>query len=301
MMKKETMRVMGVLLMAGLLVLAACSDGGGGVGSKTPPVSSLPDFPTGGGITAPSSQLSLEEVEDILAGLQNVVENIRDAAEEVVEENSTETETDKEGNYSYSNTWNFKNQKDGDEIVNVTSDGNYLEKAVGSSTGGTFTSTDRMNVKVTLLEDVASYGTTVYTGSVIEEKTDMQGTVKVNVNISTGAGTISVSGRNNASWSYGLTVSNGTIAVKIIFNASVKVSGSDSEQVSFASAGDYEDLIGETVGEIQEDLMEDAIISGTLKVYGAGDKEVFDLEIDDLETLNEYLDYFDSGYYYDYY
>jgi hypothetical protein len=217
---------------------------------------------------------------------------------------------DKDGEeIGWSNSWNFKNKRDAAGTVEATSDGTLLDKEEVKSTyevpsygkiptDTTMTFTEKVNFKGTLLKNFEAGGATVYAGSIIEEETDSHATVTAKLNLSKLTASVSANGRDNASWLYALTVNDGTQGVKIVFNATAKVSGSGSEPLSFAALSpEIEAEIWETASEIQEELMEDLRIDGTLKVYGAENREVFTLPIKDLKTLNEYLAYFGSGYY----
>jgi hypothetical protein len=208
----------------------------------------------------------------------------------------------------WSNSWNFVDKKNSpiNPTVTVTSNGQDIQKgeAQGNNSGGTITmsGTNITNVTGTLLENVSSGGGgTILEGSKVEEKTDMVGTITGTGTLANG-GTISISGHNNASWLYVLTVTNGGNGVKIIFNATATLSMSKGIPITASQLA--------TLTALDEDMAMDAIeglafgmidpsdvhVEGTLKVYGQGDKEVYSIEIKTLNRLNTYLNYFNTSY-----
>jgi hypothetical protein len=249
--------------------------------------------------------LSAAQVADYLGSIGNIrfgSGGIQEKIGDVIAANSTDNGKDikdiKGNIIGWSNFRNFKNKEDSANTVRISIDDNYSEKMEPQSNGAIMTITDKENVAGELLKNFESTGGTsakILAGSVIEEKLDAGGTVKITItNTGVGAGAVSMSGHYNASWLYALTVTRGTTGVKVIFNATATTS------TSFGQSLTGSELAGLMSGDM--DMLREIIgtprvgIGGTLKVYGQGDKEVFGLEIKTVDTLNEYLAYFGSYY-----
>ena len=263
-----------VIAMAAIFTLTGCQTEDdsppANPGPKPPAASELPALPAGATAVGTDTEATA-----LLTALKDggVSNSIRNAVWNVIDENAAD-----EDDYN---------------IADKTGSGVKVISASGLSTqtgdldfdsatitkGQTYKSSYKNNWKAALTADKTSGEATVLKDSVLESKDEssMDITVTAAGNPSTAKISGSLSGIEQ--YAFGLTVTGGGKAAKIVleakYSASTQVSDKTQEQA--------------------QNMTPVKAYSGSLTVYGANDAEVYKLPITNAATYDQALGYFDLG------
>jgi hypothetical protein len=270
---KKSLKLLGllsVLLIAGMM-FAACSDGGGD-DDNGPSPGSLPSLPA----DDPSIAYVSTEAEAralLTPALRSVLRSVDNMVEDLIEGKISPTANG--GSWSITNDTSISG-------VKVSSKGSFTETDFMDddwypSKGESGRDSSSADTTVELTGDKAEYGVVIYSGSKVEQKE--QYSVSYNVtDISSSGLTMRMSGSNDETTNYALTVSSGGKGGKIILNARQSATLPD-RSYTFTFDDGFPDV--------------SVKYSGSLTVYGEGDKELYKLPITDRETYYEATDYLD--------
>ncbi|MDR0569400.1 MAG: hypothetical protein LBG87_09380 [Spirochaetaceae bacterium] len=257
--------VLSSLLMLGLMLFAACDNGDGdndnGPTVETPSISDVPAF------DGPAVENSADAV-SFLSEIRSANLSIYTQAYMLISSKMTYEEAE-DGN-SGKSTWDFTNQKTSDNTMQVTSKGKseYKEVGDGKTVGDKEEGSRNTDTSATVIADIPSGDVTVKTGSKFAEKSESS--QKLTVTAVTDGRPSEYNGNvsQQEAYSFGLSVTADGKGGKIIFSATKSQSFSGTASAST---------------EITPS------ISGSLKVYGTGDAEVYSQTIDNEDKLDDAL------------
>jgi hypothetical protein len=272
---KKSLKLLGllsVLLIAGMM-FAACSDGGGdGDEDNGPSPGSLPSLPA----NDPSIAYVSTEAEAralLTTALRSILRSVDNMVEDLIEDKISFT--------ANGGSWNITNDTS-ISGVKVSSKGSFTESDFMDddwepSKGENGRDSSSNDTTVELTGNKEASGFVIYSGSRVEQKE--QYSVSYNVtDISSSGLTIRMSGSNDETTAYAMTVSSGGKGGKIILNARQSATLPDSSY-TFTSYDDFPDV--------------PVKYSGSLTVYGEDDEELYKLPIANDETYYEAMSYFD--------
>jgi hypothetical protein len=255
------------LLVLSLILFAACGgddddDTPSGPTVEVPKTGDMPAIPEG-----TSAVGNATEAQTLIAAVESAYLNCYNAVEDLIDSKTSE---DKD---STTRTWNFSDLKTTDGKIQVTSKGESKMTGAWVKVGDTYEYSYNFDTIAKYIVDITSDTVTVKLGSTFAEKQNMsqKGTVKAVVVDDEGdtrtEGDLNLS--NETAYSFGLTAAANGKGGKIILSASRKQSfnGTYNKDTEFP----------------------DPTISGSLKVYGANDAEVYSQTIDTEARLNDAL------------
>jgi hypothetical protein len=265
--------LLGMLLIAGMM-FTACPTDGSDDGDGTPSPGSLPalpdTLPDGTNATYAATE---EEAIALLTALEPVFTSVGNDVESLI------GKAQNNGNWAISGDTSI-------EGIKVTSKGSYTSKrepenfmdedwipAVGHN--GQMSSNTETTVDITADKTVS--GVVVYAGSKVEQKAKSSQSFRITELSSSGA-KVHISASGEESNVFSLTVSSGGKGGKIILNA--RQSGSLNNDFVFASE--------------EDDFPEPSVkYSGSLTVYGDGNKAIYTLPIESEATYEAAMAYFE--------
>jgi hypothetical protein len=270
---KKNLLTTGILILVFAALFTACpqdAEAPDGPEVEVPKAGDLPALPTTTGVSAVATEA---EAKALLTGMGTITSTLSSLTMKVVETNGT---PDKNGNWSFDDKLSPDGEVKVSASYSVSSNRLGLEQA--PKPGDTLKTSITRETKVILEKDLKKDDYTLLKGGTTAGKSS----VSVDATYETDGFSIKEYKVDDVA-SLGLTVSSKDKAGKIIVEFTV------ASEIPAGKYGEDEDLF---------EKMKDTY-TGTLKVYGADDKEVYTLDLSKESSRKEvsWLEYFFSSDY----
>jgi hypothetical protein len=270
----QLLGLLSALLMAGMLLTACPTDGGGGEGDGVPTPGSLPVLPDGVAYVA-----SEAEAKALLTAIGPVFESVGGSVQSLIYTAQEDSED------SMNTSWNISGDTESIDGLKVTSKGSYttqsepagfMEEGFTDYAVGNYAQiASTSDTTVELTANKTESGGVVYKGSKVAATTS--GTMKISITELSGTTLkMRLTGTAEETNRYTLTASGSGKGGKIILD--LHTSGSIDQD--YTGSGEFPDLA--------------YTYSGSLTVYGEGDAEVYRLPITNT-TFGEATEYFTTA------
>jgi hypothetical protein len=258
-------------LLIAVLLFAACSDGGGSSGLSTPKPGDLPALPSEESGITPVTQ---DDVAALLTGLKSGVLTLRGQVESLIKQKAT---TDK---------WEVKDTTSLPGL-SINASGSVAEKSTvdwdNPKAGNYMEKSENYNASINFTDNKSVGGVTVYKGSSIAEEIGYSGRITLKSLAAEKIG-VNLNGTMKESYAYGLTVSYNGKSGKIVLEARLTASANKDEE--------FDPSVFEDFDNFNPYNLLTPKYSGSLQVFGADDKVLYQEDITNASEYAAVLGYF---------